>query len=89
MNPKEFRFIRQSAVLALAGSLSAVSSMSQQSGPPAAATDCARAGKRRRCLRRDSVLPDLLGWISTGVAERDVHDDYGQLARYTRRMRSC
>jgi len=83
MNLREIRFIRQSAVLALAGSLSAVASVGQQSAPPASQEQAARQAEAK-------TVPTP-GIPSTGFAGLDQYrasrapmllDDYGQLARY-------
>jgi len=83
MNLREIRFIRQSAVLALAGSLSAVASIGQQSAPPASQEQAARQAEAK-------TVPTP-GIPSTGFAGLDQYrasrapmllDDYGQLARY-------
>ena len=89
MNFRGFRFIRQPAVLALAGSLLAVSSSAQQGAPQQPAP-----GQQSAQVPAQDPGPKTVptpGILSTGFAGQDNYrasrirmftDDYGQLARY-------
>ena len=90
MNLKEFRFVRQSAVVALAGALLAVSAVAQQSTqqPPQGAAQPSGQQAAQEIRPKMVATP---GIPSTGFSGLDQYrasrvpmllDDYGQLARY-------
>jgi acyl-CoA thioesterase I len=93
MNLSEFRFIRQAAVLALAGSLLAISCVARQGAAqqPAAQPGQQAPAAPAATQEAETKTVPTPGIPSTGFAGQDRYrasriaiftDDYGQLARY-------